>query len=116
MKHSVIIALGSNHLPSVHIQWASQRLAHLLNDVRLSRRLWTKDIKGTGIWYQNRLVFGTTTLSVDQLQAQLKSIEAETGRTKQRVTLDLDLMQYDRQRYHERDWNRPWMVLYQCDK
>lgn len=108
MKHQVIIALGSNYLPSVHIQWASERLATLLDDCRLSRTLWTADIKGSGKMYQNRLVYGTTTLSAEALQKTLKQIEASTGRTKERVTIDLDLMQYDTQRYHEKDWQRPY--------
>lgn len=109
MKHQVIISLGSNHLPSVHIQWASERLTVLLDDVRLSRRLWTQDVKGTGVWYQNRLLYATTRLSADALLAKLKETEIETGRTKQCVTIDLDLMQYDQQRYHERDWQRPYV-------
>ncbi len=109
MKHQIIIALGSTHLPVAHIQWASQRLIHLFDDVQLSRCLWTQDIKGTGIWYMNRLAYATTTLPVDQLQALLKDIEAETGRTKQCITIDLDLMQYDSQRYHDKDWERPYI-------
>ena len=34
MKHQIIIALGSTHLPVAHIQWASQRFIHLFDDVR----------------------------------------------------------------------------------
>lgn len=110
MTHQVIISLGSNYLPSVHIQWASERLSSLLSEVRLSRCLWTQDIKGTGIWYQNRLVFATTVLTVEMLQTKLKEIENETGRTSQHVTIDCDLMQYDGQRYHEHDWQRPYIL------
>lgn len=110
MKHQVLIALGSNSRQPVHIQWASERLAFLLSDCRLSRTLWTSDIKGTGRMYMNRLVWGVTDLSVEQLQETLKRMEAETGRTKQQVTIDLDLMQYDTQRYHERDWQRTYIT------
>ena len=114
MKHQVIIALGSNYLPSVHIQWASERLATLLDDCRLSRTLWTADIKGSGKMYLNRLAYGTTELSIENLQATLKEIEASTGRTKEKVTIDLDLMQYDKERYHEKDWQRSYIKkLYQ---
>ena len=51
-----------------------------------------------------------TELSTDQLQQLLKQIEAETGRTPEQVTIDLDLMQYDEQRYHEKDWQRPYVT------
>lgn len=107
--HRVIIALGSNRLPAAHIQWASERMGSLLEDVRFSRRLWTEDIHGTGIYYMNRLAVANTTLSMDDLQHELKAIEAATGRSRQHVTIDLDLMLYDEQRFHERDWSRPYI-------
>ncbi len=110
MKHRVIIALGSAYLQAVHIQWASERLFTFLDDCTFSKRLWTPDIKGTGKWYMNRLVYATTTLSVDGLQTALKEIETSTGRTKAHITIDLDLMQYDQQRYHEKDWQRDYII------
>ena len=110
MKHRVIIALGSNCRQAAHIHWASERLTFLLDDCRLSRMLWTADIKGSGRWYINRLATGYTELSTDQLRQLLKQIEAETGRTPEQVTIDLDLMQYDEQRYHEKDWQRPYVT------
>ena len=109
MKHEVIIALGSNYRHAAHIRWASERLAWLLDECRLSRVLWTADIKGSGKWYMNRLVTGYTALAVDDLQQLLKKTEAETGRTKEAVTIDLDLLQYDIQRYHEKDWQRNYV-------
>ena len=110
MKHRVIIALGSNSRQAAHIHWASERLSYLLDDCRLSRMLWTADIKGSGRWYMNRLVVGKTELSVDDLQNLLKQIESETRRTHEAVTIDLDLMLYDGQRYHEKDWQRPYVT------
>jgi 2-amino-4-hydroxy-6-hydroxymethyldihydropteridine diphosphokinase len=110
MKHRVIIALGSNYRQSAHIHWASERLSFLLDDCRLSSVLWTADIKGSGKWYMNRLAAGYTELTADDLQQLLKQTEAETGRTKEAVTIDLDLLQYDEQRYHEKDWQRPYVT------
>ena len=106
---SVLIALGSNYHQSAHIQWASQRLSALLSDVTLSRVLWTPDIHGRGQWYMNRLLRAKTSLSPTQLTSLLKQIEQETQRTKVHVTIDLDLMQYDQQRYHLDDWQRPYI-------
>ena len=105
----VLIALGSNYHQSAHILWASQRLATLLADVAMSPVLWTQDIHGHGLWYMNRLLHGNTTLSVDELNCLLKEIEQETRRSKQHVTIDLDLMQYDDERYHLADWGRPYI-------
>ena len=108
---SVLIALGSNYHQSAHIHWASQRLSAILDDVTLSRILWTPDIHGRGIWYMNRLLWAKTTLSPTQLTALLKEIEQETQRTRQHVTIDLDLMQFDQQRYHLDDWERPYIQM-----
>lgn len=109
--HRVIIALGSNRRQCVNIGWASQRLTTLLRDTLFSRIIWTKDVNGKGLMYQNRLVSGRTTLPVEELEQQLKAIEAELHRQGQEVTIDLDLMEYDSVRYHLRDWSRPYIQL-----
>ncbi len=111
MKHRVVIALGSNYLPVAHIEWASGLLASLIENCQFSRRLWTQDIKGSGVWYQNRIAYGFTDIPVNQLQTQLKEIEIESGRTKERITIDFDLMLYDHQRFHEKDWQRPYFTV-----
>jgi len=105
----VLIALGSNWQQALHMTWGSQRLSAILGDIRFSRLLWTEDIHGTGVFYMNRLAVGTTTLSPETLQQVLKAVEADLGRSGSHVTIDLDLMQYDQQRYHERDWSRPYI-------
>ena len=107
--HKVLIAIGSNERQSVHVQWASERLSQLLDNIRLSSRLWTTDVKGSGQWYMNRLAAGSTLLTVPELEQQLKQLERATGRNQERVTLDLDLMQYDNDRYHLNDWPRPYI-------
>ena len=107
--HKVLIAIGSNERQSVHVQWASERLSQLLDNIRLSSRLWTTDVKGSGRWYMNRLAAGNTLLTVPELEQQLKQLERAAGRNQERVTLDLDLMQYDNDRYHLNDWPRPYI-------
>jgi 2-amino-4-hydroxy-6-hydroxymethyldihydropteridine diphosphokinase len=57
----------------------------------------------------NRLLRACTTLTVDQLNVLLKQTEQETHRTKEQVTIDLDLMQYETERYHLADWQRPYV-------
>ena len=108
-SHRNLIALGSNHRQPVFIQWASQRIGVLLDNPQYSDTMWTKDIKGSGRMYMNRLVAGTTLLSVREIEQKLKEIETEAHRTTDQVTIDLDLMQYDSERYHLRDWPRPYI-------
>ena len=59
--------------------------------------------------YMNRLATGHTTLTAEALIYELKRMEAETGRTRNGITIDLDLMQYGEQRFHEKDWPRPYI-------
>ena len=108
--HEVLIAIGSNNVQSAHVQWASERLSVMLQQIRLSRRLWTQDIKGSGQWYMNRIAAGYTALTADELNEKMKQAEVETGRSKERVTIDLDLLQYDAKRYHLKDWSRPYVT------
>ena len=109
--HQVLIAIGSNYHQNAHIHWASGRLSCFLQDIQFSRKLWTQDIHGTGLWYMNRLAVGYTDLSVDEINNKLKQIEAETRRTKESITLDLDLMLYDNEQFHLHDWPRPYIQL-----
>ncbi len=105
----VIISISSAHLQAAHVQWASQWLVSHLSEVRLSRTLWTADVKGTGRMYMNRLAVGTTTLSSETLQSLLKTMEQRCHRCADQMTLDLDLMQYEAQRMHLHDWPRPYI-------
>lgn len=127
--HRILIAIGSNRQQAAHIQWASQRLACLLHDIQLSPTLWTEDAHSKGFFYMNRLAMGFTSLSPELLEQELKALEAETGRTSRadskapsgstsgnadnstlpKVTLDLDLMLYDDQHYHPKDWPQPYI-------
>ena len=100
----ILISLGSNHLPNAHIRWASGCLATLFEDVRFSDIIWTQDVKGSGHWYMNRLAACTTQLTVEEIEQKLKAIEQKAHRTKEHVTIDLDLMQYGTGRFHDRDW------------
>ena len=64
--------------------------------------------------YLNQLVEATTALTADELTQALKDIEQQMGRTQEDrrrgiVRIDLDLLLYGEQRYHLRDWERPYV-------
>ena len=62
--------------------------------------------------YLNQLCEGTTTFSANLLEEVLKEIEKRLGRTKNEdgiVAIDLDLMLYDDERHHLRDWERHYI-------
>ena len=90
--HQVIISLASNDQQKQHLEAARQHL-HPAQ-------------------YLNQLCEGTTTFSANLLEEVLKEIEKRLGRTKNEdgiVAIDLDLMLYDDERHHLRDWERHYI-------
>ncbi|MDE5782881.1 MAG: 2-amino-4-hydroxy-6-hydroxymethyldihydropteridine diphosphokinase [Prevotella sp.] len=113
--HQVIISLASNHEAKKNLFEAQRCLEQILDEVNYSDCIQTKSI-GTHqqCIYHNQLLFGSTSLTVNDLLSRLKAIETGMGRTKEAreqgiVCIDLDLMLYDDQRYHLRDWDRPYI-------
>lgn len=113
--HKIIISLASNCDQEANIAEARRRLDAIITPRRYTDAIWTEPIHSARTdLYLNQLVLADTTLSVDDLQAALKRIEADMGRTPEDrregiVRIDLDLLLYDGRRYHERDWDRPYV-------
>jgi 2-amino-4-hydroxy-6-hydroxymethyldihydropteridine diphosphokinase len=122
--------LGSNYEQANNLSEARECLSRLFADIRYSSELWTEPIgnkkkpvcpegqTGEDVYYAlylNQLAEATTSLSPEEINLQLKAIESALGRTpvlRQRgiVPIDLDLLLYDDQRFHERDWQRPYVT------
>ena len=69
-------------------------------------------VNGQCSMYLNQLCQGTTAFGPNLLSEVLKETEKRQGRTHNEdgiVTLDLDLLQYDDQRFHLRDWERSYV-------
>jgi len=115
--HRVIISLAANHDPLHNLSEARRCLGQILFQTRFSPEIWTDPIgsKRTDK-YLNQLVVGMTRLSADELCAWLKETESLLGRTASDrqsgiVRIDLDLLLYDDDRYHLKDWDRPYVKL-----
>ena len=68
--------------------------------------------EGNGKMYLNQLAEGTTMLGMDKLNEKLKEVEQSLDRKHDGsgiVTIDIDLLQYDDERYHLRDWERDYV-------
>jgi 2-amino-4-hydroxy-6-hydroxymethyldihydropteridine diphosphokinase len=115
VSHSCIISLASNCCQEENLAEAQCRLSQILFSPSYTDAIWTEPINShLSSRYLNQLVYAQTSLTVDALQAALKQLECEMGRTpddrdKGIVRIDLDLLQFDSDRYHLRDWNRPYV-------
>ncbi len=126
--HTCIISLAANCQQEKNLAEARRRLGQILSNIAYTNELWTKpvgrQVTPTAPLYLNQLVYAETDLSAEALERQLKEVEKEMGRTVEdkllgKVCIDLDLMSYDQQRYHLKDWNQPYIQLLlkeECDK
>ena len=112
-EHQIIISLASNKDQESHIAAAREQLVQLLTEANFTSAIWTEPINSIRKEpYLNQLCQGTTALGEGLLCEVLKETEKRLGRTHNEdgiVTIDLDLLQYDGQRYHLRDWERNYV-------
>ena len=129
-EHHIIISLASNINHEANLEAARTQLTQLLSEVHFTSAIYTEPV-GNGQWsapallackarmvngqcpkYLNQLCKGTTALGMNLLNEVLKEIEKRLGRTHNEdgiVTVDLDLLEYDGERFHYRDWERNYV-------
>lgn len=112
-QHQVIICLSSNIDQKRHLEAARQQLSLLLSEIHFTSEHFTEPIHSLRKEpYLNQLCRGTTAFGANLMNEVLKEIEKRLGRTHNEdgiVTIDLDLLQYDDQRFHLRDWERNYV-------
>ena len=112
-EHEVIISLASNENQERTLERAREQLAQLLTEVHFTSAIWTEPINSIRKEpYLNQLCKATTAFGEGLLCEVLKETEKRLGRTHNEdgiVTIDLDLLQFDGQRHHLRDWKRSYV-------
>ena len=111
--HHIIISLASNFNQEANLEAARTALTQLFFDAPATTEIYTEPINSLRSEpYLNQLCSGTTAFGPNLLSEVLKETEKHQGRTHNEdgiVTLDLDLLQYDNERFHLRDWERPYV-------
>ena len=111
--HEVIISLASNENQEANLAKAREQLTQLMAEVHFTSAIWTEPVNTTCKKpYLNQLCKGTTAFGEGLLCEVLKETEKRLGRTRNEdgiVAIDLDLLQYDDQKYHLRDWSRDYV-------
>ena len=112
-KHQIIICLASNENQEHNLKAAREQLSLLLSDLHFTSERWTQPIHSLcPAPYLNQLCRAKTDFSLNLTNEVLKEIEKRQGRTHNEdgiVTIDLDLLQYDDERLHIRDWERDYV-------
>lgn len=111
--HNVLIALGSNTgNRQGNLSEALVKCKDFIQTNRLSPVIETKPIGHTNNPYLNQLFSGTTSLTLEKLLDNSKSIENEMGRdrsNRENVAIDIDIILYDQQKLHFTDWERDYI-------
>ena len=113
-EHEVIISLASNENQEANLDKAREQLTQLLTEVYFTSAIWTEPVNTSRKEpYLNQLCKGTTAFGEGLLCEVLKETEKRIGRIKNEdgiVVIDLDLLEYDGQRHHLRDWSRDYVM------
>ena len=111
--HEVIISLASNENQEANLAKARELLTQLMTEVHFTSAIWTKPVNSSRKEpYLNQLCKGTTAFGEGLLCEVLKETEKRIGRIKNEdgiVVIDLDLLEFDGQKHHLRDWNRDYV-------
>jgi 7,8-dihydro-6-hydroxymethylpterin-pyrophosphokinase len=129
----VLISLASNDGQEKNLSKAREALAQVLISPVYTPAIWTEPYTShpsphtshpsphtshpsphTSHLYLNQLVSAQTDLDSNELNDRLKEIEKAQGRDDEArrqgiVPVDLDLLQHDGCRFHQRDWQRPYI-------
>ena len=112
-QHQIIISLASNSNQEANLQAARTQLTQLLSEVHFTSAIWTEPVNCIRKEpYLNQLCRATTAFSMNLLNEVLKETEKRLGRTHNEdgiVAIDLDLLQYDEERHHLREWSRSYV-------
>ena len=112
-EHHIIISLASNINHEANLEAARTQLAQLLTEAHFTRAIYTEPIGSLRHEpYINQLCEGSTALGMNLLCEVLKEIEKRLGRQHNEdgvVTIDLDLLSYDGERHHLKDWERDYV-------
>lgn len=115
--HRLLLAIGSNVNHTKNVALSKQFLSERFERIQFSKELYTDPLGDaiSGNKYVNLLAVCLTDLSCDRVIATLKQIERACGdtctlRKEGKVVMDIDLLEYDTQRYHIADWQRQYII------
>lgn len=113
-NYEIVIALGSNDRQEINMLTAKQLLRQLFSDIEFTKSVWTKPIGIESDRFLNCLAIAHTKHREPQMKSALKRIQLRCGdtrslRTINIVRMDIDILLFDHQRLHEKDWERPYI-------
>ena len=100
--NQILVALGSNEFPELHIEQATAELTGLFSSVKWSPAVYTEPIAcSRPIPFLNRVAMAETLLGIEELHEQFKLLEKKMGRLPTSkhtgiIPIDIDLIRWNR--------------------
>lgn len=113
--HDILIAIGTNVIAD-RIRFVETCLEQSFEEVRFTQTIPTEPIgeRFKGKQFFNAVMAGKTFMARNEVVEQLKRIEQLAGNTQDKrnigvVEADIDLLMYDDEKLHEKDWQRSYI-------
>lgn len=113
--HDILIAIGTNVIAD-RIRFVEVHLEQRFENFRFTQIIPTEPIgeRFKGKQFFNAVMAGKTFMARNEVVEQLKRIEQLAGNTMDKrnmgvVEADIDLLMYDDEKLHEKDWQRPYI-------
>lgn len=113
--HDILIAIGTNVIAD-RIRFVETCLEQSFEEVRFTQTIPTEPIgeRFKGKQFFNAVMAGKTSMARNEVVELLKRIEQLAGNTLDKrnmgvVEADIDLLMYDDEKLHEKDWQRPYI-------
>lgn len=113
-NHRVYFVMGTNIDQIVNMQNARRHLKSLFKELHFSTEVWTEPIGIDSEPFLNCMGVGVTRHECTQILRALKQIQRKCGDSKgkrrvRQIVMDIDMMQFDDERFHEEDWQRDYV-------
>ena len=114
-ENYIIISIGSNYNQKENISFAKKKLTGMLGEqTSFTRDMWTEPVGIQSEKFINCICISSTKHTLLQLTKAFKQLERKCERSKKndlinKIPLDIDILLYGDQRYHEKDWDRQYI-------
>ena len=116
-KKKILFAIGTNSpLAKDRVIWMKARIFGLFgDDIRFTFLVETDPIGIVSPKVTNCGGIAFTTLPLERIKKTFKEIEKECDDTAEKrknnlIEMDIDILEYDGKRYHEKDWSRQYII------
>lgn len=114
--HRIILSIGTNFNRESNAELVKGLISEVFHKVQFSEELLTEPVGDvlSDKKYLNFLACGFTEDEPEQIVAKTKQMETQCGNTEflrneGKIAMDIDLLKYDDQRFHENDWSRDYV-------